>query len=62
MNENDTFERERARLTGLAYRLLGAIADADDVAQEACTSAHGCPNRWWPLLTTPPRSPSPLTR
>ena len=29
------FERERARLVGLAYRLLGSITDAEDVVQEA---------------------------
>jgi len=31
----EVFERERARLTGLAYRLLGSIADAEDVVQDA---------------------------
>jgi RNA polymerase sigma-70 factor (ECF subfamily) len=30
-----TFERERARLTGLAYRLLGSLTDAEDVVQDA---------------------------
>jgi len=29
------FEGERARLRGLAYRMLGSMADADDVVQEA---------------------------
>ena len=29
------FERERPRLVGLAYRLLGSLADAEDVVQEA---------------------------
>jgi RNA polymerase sigma-70 factor (ECF subfamily) len=29
------FEAERARLTGLAYRLLGSLADAEDVVQDA---------------------------
>ena len=28
------FEAERARLQGLAYRMLGSLADADDVVQE----------------------------
>jgi RNA polymerase sigma-70 factor (ECF subfamily) len=31
----DTFERERARLTGLAYRITGSLVDAEDVVQEA---------------------------
>jgi RNA polymerase sigma-70 factor (ECF subfamily) len=29
------FERERPRLVGLAYRLLGSLADAEDVVQDA---------------------------
>ncbi|HEX7444116.1 MAG TPA: RNA polymerase sigma factor SigJ, partial [Acidimicrobiales bacterium] len=29
------FESERPRLTGLAYRLLGSLTDAEDVVQEA---------------------------
>lgn len=31
----DEFEAARARLTGRAYRMLGTLADADDVVQEA---------------------------
>jgi RNA polymerase sigma-70 factor (ECF subfamily) len=31
----DIFEGERPRLTGLAYRITGSIADAEDVVQEA---------------------------
>jgi RNA polymerase sigma-70 factor (ECF subfamily) len=31
----DRFERERPRLVGLAYRMLGSLADAEDVVQEA---------------------------
>jgi RNA polymerase sigma-70 factor, ECF subfamily len=30
----DIFEAERPRLVGLAYRLLGSLADAEDVVQE----------------------------
>lgn len=30
-----TFEAERPRLFGLAYRMLGSVADADDVVQDA---------------------------
>ncbi len=29
------FEHERARLTGLAYQMLGSLSDAEDVVQEA---------------------------
>jgi RNA polymerase sigma-70 factor (TIGR02957 family) len=31
----DTFEAERPRLFGLAYRLLGSAADAEDIVQDA---------------------------
>lgn len=31
----EVFERERPRLLGLAYRMLGILADAEDVVQEA---------------------------
>lgn len=31
----DPFERARPRLTGRAYRILGVLADADEVVQEA---------------------------
>ena len=31
----DLFESERSRLTGLAYRITGSLADAEDVVQEA---------------------------
>ena len=31
----DLFEEERPRLTGLAYRITGSLADAEDVVQEA---------------------------
>lgn len=32
---DEVFEGERARLTGLAYRMLGSVVDAEDVVQEA---------------------------
>jgi RNA polymerase sigma-70 factor, ECF subfamily len=41
VNDLDVFERERPRLTGLAYRLLGSVADADDVVQEAWLRWNG---------------------
>jgi RNA polymerase sigma-70 factor, ECF subfamily len=31
---DDLFERERPRLVGLAYRMLGTVADAEDVVQD----------------------------
>jgi RNA polymerase sigma-70 factor (ECF subfamily) len=31
----EEFQRERPRLTGLAYRMLGSLADAEDVVSEA---------------------------
>lgn len=34
-SESDQFEAERDRLFGLAYRMLGSVADADDIVQEA---------------------------
>ena len=35
------FERHRPRLRGLAYRMLGSVADADDVLQDAYLRWHG---------------------
>ncbi|MEO3785281.1 RNA polymerase sigma factor SigJ [Actinocorallia sp. B10E7] len=32
---DETFERQRSRLTGLAYRMLGSRQDAEDLVQEA---------------------------
>ena len=32
---DDTFEAERARLVGLAYRITGSRAEAEDVVQDA---------------------------
>ena len=31
----DTFEAHRRHLLGLAYRMLGSVADAEDVVQDA---------------------------
>ena len=38
------FEAERGRLHGLAYRMLGSAADADDVVQETCVLAPARPD------------------
>ena len=35
MDATGAFEAERDRLFGLAYRMLGSVADADDVVQDA---------------------------
>jgi RNA polymerase sigma-70 factor (ECF subfamily) len=34
VSDTDPFERERPRLVGLAYRMLGTVADAEDVVQD----------------------------
>ena len=31
----ETFEAQRQRLTRLAYRMLGSVAEAEDVVQDA---------------------------
>jgi RNA polymerase sigma-70 factor (ECF subfamily) len=36
----DEFETHRRRLTGLAYRMLGSVAEAEDVVQEAYLRWH----------------------
>lgn len=35
MGELATFERHRGRLFGIAYRMLGSVADAEDVVQDS---------------------------
>lgn len=35
MNHEETFERERRRLFALTYRMLGSVAEAEDVVQDA---------------------------
>ena len=37
------FEAQRGRLWGVAYRMLGSRADADDMVQEAYLRWHGMP-------------------
>jgi RNA polymerase sigma-70 factor (ECF subfamily) len=54
-----TFEDERSRLFGLAYRMLGTVADADDVVQDAYLRWAGTdrralrePSAWLTTVTT----------
>lgn len=46
----DEFEAQRGRLFGLAYRLLGSAADAEDMVQEAFLRWHGADRG---LITSP---------
>lgn len=49
-----SFEQERPRLFGLAYRMLGSLADAEDVVQECYLrwQAHQAPVRSLPAFLT----------
>ena len=40
VNDVDEFERHRARLFGIAYRMLGTVEDAEDVLQETYLRWH----------------------
>lgn len=55
----EDFERSRPRLLGLAYRMLGTVADAEDVVQEAYLRWHGAdhgaierPEAWLTTVTS----------
>ena len=55
----DLFSTERARLLGLAYRILGSLVDAEDVVQEAWLRWSGAdhesierPAAWLTTVTT----------
>lgn len=55
----DPFSAERARLLGLAYRILGSLVDAEDVVQEAWLRWSGAdrpsierPAAWLTTVTT----------
>jgi RNA polymerase sigma-70 factor (ECF subfamily) len=54
-----TFERHRDRLFGIAYRMLGSVADAEDVVQDAYLRWHRAepsaienPEAWLVTVTT----------
>ena len=47
----EQFEAERSRLFGIAYRLLGSVADAEDIVQEAYL-------RWMDQAHTEVRNPA----
>src|SRR3990167_5764763 len=45
MNDpTDTFHRLRPRLQGIAYRMLGSSAEAEDVVQDAWLRWHDSPH------------------
>ncbi|MGJ7491019.1 RNA polymerase sigma-70 factor [Variovorax sp. ZT4R33] len=39
-----TFDRHRPRLKGIAYRMLGSVAEAEDVVQDAWLRWHAAPH------------------
>lgn len=56
---SEEFERERARLFAIAYRMLGSVADAEDVVQDAFLrwrnhggEAIASPRAWLGTVTT----------
>jgi RNA polymerase sigma-70 factor (ECF subfamily) len=54
MADPELFERARPRLLGVAYRMLGTVADAEDIVQEAWL-------RWQSSEVTPERPDAWLT-
>ncbi|HET7523450.1 MAG TPA: sigma factor, partial [Acidimicrobiales bacterium] len=56
---DDVFSAERARLLGLAYRILGSLVDAEDVVQDVWIRWSGVdqreidrPGAWLTTVTT----------
>ena len=45
MTDLDLFQTQRRRLTGLAYRMLGEVSEAEDVVQEAWLRWQGADRR-----------------
>ena len=59
------FERYRARLFGIAYRMLGSVDDANDLVQEAYLRWHRAdvaeirePEGWLVAVITRPDAPA----
>ena len=59
MQAEELFTRERPRLVGLAYRMVGSISDAEDIVSEAwarwCAAENGelaSPEAWLTTVTT----------
>jgi RNA polymerase sigma-70 factor (ECF subfamily) len=59
LHDGTVFERHRARLFGIAYRMLGSVHDAEDVVQEAYLRWHRtdaaavrAPEAWLVAVTT----------
>ena len=59
VTETDIFQAHRGRLFGLAYRMLGSSADAEDILQEAYVRWHEAdhaavqnPEAWLVTTTT----------
>jgi RNA polymerase sigma-70 factor (ECF subfamily) len=57
--DTDVFQRHRARLFGIAYRMLGSVDDAEDVVQESWLRWHRAdpdelrsPEAWLVSVTT----------
>ncbi len=67
MDATEVFETLRPRLLGVAYRILGSVADAEDVLQEAWmrwsrTDANTVENPEAYLVTVVGRHPGPFLR
>ncbi|OXC90492.1 RNA polymerase subunit sigma-24, partial [Achromobacter sp. KAs 3-5] len=59
MTDTARFDQHRSRLYGIAYRMLGAVAEAEDVVQEAWLRWHEAdraviqnPEAWLVTVTT----------
>jgi RNA polymerase sigma factor (sigma-70 family) len=53
LTPTDAFQRERSRLTGIAFRILGTVADAEDAVQETYLRWHTLSPSERALIETP---------